>query len=100
MADLSVERPLPHNLEAERAVLARFCSTPGAVHQAVEFLKDGDFFRDAHQRIFRKMLALMEHGQAIDFITLKDELGRSGELSTASADRPTLRRWSTGCRTA
>jgi replicative DNA helicase len=80
MADPSVERPLPHNLEAERAVLGAILLDAEAVHQAVEFLKDGDFFRDAHQRIFRKMLVLMEHSQAIDFITLKDELGRSGEL--------------------
>ncbi|MEK6630032.1 MAG: replicative DNA helicase [Acidobacteriota bacterium] len=80
MADPSVERLLPHNLEAERAVLGAILLDAEAVHQAVEFLKDGDFFRDAHQRIFRKMLALMEHSQAIDFITLKDELGRSGEL--------------------
>ncbi|MCX6552899.1 MAG: replicative DNA helicase [Acidobacteria bacterium] len=80
MADPAIERPLPHNLEAERAVLGAVLLNPEAIHQAVEFIKEKDFFRDAHRRIFEKMLALMEHGQAIDFITIKDELGRTGEL--------------------
>jgi len=80
MADPSVDRPLPHNLEAERAVLGAVLLNAEAIHRAVEFITERDFFRDAHRRIFVKMLELMERGQAIDFITVKDELGRSGDL--------------------
>ena len=80
MADPAVDRPLPHNLEAERAVLGAILLDAEAIHQAVEFIKDTDFFRDAHRRIFAKMLDLAERGQAIDFITIKDELGRTGDL--------------------
>ena len=75
-----VDRTLPHNLEAERAVLGAILLNAEAIHQAVEFIKDTDFFRDAHRRIFEKMLGLMERHQAIDFITIKDELARSGDL--------------------
>ena len=39
-----------------------------------------DFFRDAHRRIFDRMVALSERGDAIDFVTLKEELSRGGEL--------------------
>jgi replicative DNA helicase len=80
MADPAVDRPLPHNLEAERAVLGAILLDAEAVHRAIEFIKDTDFFRDAHRRIFAKMLELAERSQAIDFITIKDELGRSGDL--------------------
>ena len=80
MPDPAVDRPLPHNLEAERAVLGAILLDAEAIHRAVEFIKDTDFFRDAHRRIFAKMLDLAERGQAIDFITIKDELGRSGDL--------------------
>jgi len=80
MPDPAVDRPLPHNLEAERAVLGAILLNAESIHNAVEFIKDTDFFRDAHRRIFEKMLGLMERGQAIDFITIKDELTRSGEL--------------------
>jgi len=39
-----------------------------------------DFYRDAHRRIFDRMVTLSERGDAIDFITLKEELSRGGEL--------------------
>jgi replicative DNA helicase len=80
MSDSAVDRPLPHNLEAERAVLGAILLKAESIHEAVEFISDADFFRDAHRRMFAKMLGLVERSQAIDFITLKDELTRSGEL--------------------
>jgi replicative DNA helicase len=80
MPDPAADRPLPHNLEAERAVLGAVLLDAEAIHRAVEFVKDTDFFRDAHRRIFAKMRDLAERGQAIDFITIKDELARSGDL--------------------
>jgi len=43
-------------------------------------IDSGDFFRDAHRRIFDKMVKLVERGDAIDLVTLKEELGRSGEI--------------------
>src|SRR5207247_10331389 len=39
-----------------------------------------DFYRDAHRRIFDRMVALNERSEAIDFITLKEELSRGGDL--------------------
>jgi replicative DNA helicase len=80
MAESAVDRPLPHNLEAERAVLGAVLLNAEAIHQAIDFIRDTDFFRDAHRRIFARMLDLVERGQAIDFITIKDELGRTGDL--------------------
>ncbi len=74
------ERPLPHNLEAERCVLGAILLHNGAFNLAAELVDSGDFFRDAHRRIFDKMVALNERGQAIDFVTLKEELIRAGEL--------------------
>ena len=38
------------------------------------------FFRDAHRRIFEKMVGLTDRSEPVDLVTLKDELGRSGEL--------------------
>jgi replicative DNA helicase len=81
MADVAVaERTLPHNLEAERSVLGAILLHNDAFNLAAEVVDSGDFFRDAHRRIFDKMVKLVERGDAIDLVTLKDELGRSGEL--------------------
>ncbi len=81
MADVaSLERVLPQNLEAEKCVLGAILIDNEAFHHAAEFIDSKDFFRQAHRRIFDKMVDLSERGQAIDFVTLKDELGREGAL--------------------
>src|SRR5690349_18101059 len=74
------ERTLPHNLEAERSVLGAILLHNDAFNLAAEVIDSEDFFRDAHRRIFDRMVALAERNGAIDLVTLKDELGRSGEL--------------------
>jgi replicative DNA helicase len=73
-------RTLPHNLEAEKCVLGAILIHNEAFNHAAELIDSGDFFRDAHRRIFDKMIALSERGDAIDFVTLKEELARAGEL--------------------
>jgi replicative DNA helicase len=81
MADLAApERTLPHNLEAEKSILGAILINNDAFNHAAELIDARDFFRDAHRRIFDKMVALSERGDAIDFVTLKEELSRSGEL--------------------
>ena len=81
MADTAVaERTLPHNLEAERSVLGAILLHNDAFNLAAEVIDSADFFRDAHRRIFDKMVKLSERGDAIDLVTLKEELGRSSEL--------------------
>src|SRR6184192_11429 len=81
MADVAVaERTLPHNLEAERSVLGAILLHNDAFNLAAEVIDSIDLFRLAHQRIFDKMVKLAERGDAIDLVTLKEELGRSGQL--------------------
>ena len=81
MADTPVaERTLPHNLEAERSVLGAILLHNDAFNLAAEVLDSEDFYRDAHRRIFDKMAVLSERGDAIDLVTLKEELGRTGEI--------------------
>jgi replicative DNA helicase len=74
------ERTLPHNLEAERSVLGAILLHNDAFNLAAEVIDAGDFFRDAHRRIFDRMVKLSERSNAIDLVTLKDELSKSGEL--------------------
>jgi len=83
MADTAVaaaERTLPHNLEAERSVLGAILVQNDAFNMAAQVIDSRDFYRDAHRRIFERMAALSERSHAIDFVTLKEELSRNGEL--------------------
>ena len=83
MADSTLaaaERTLPHNLEAERSVLGTILVHNDAFNLAAQVIDGRDFYRDAHRRIFDRMVALSERDHAIDFVTLKEELSRAGEL--------------------
>jgi replicative DNA helicase len=75
-----LERQLPHNLEAERSVLGAVLISNETINQATELIDAHDFFREAHRVIFDRMIALNERRQAIDLVTLKDELARTGQL--------------------
>lgn len=81
MPDIDIaERTLPHNLDAERSVLGAILIRNDAINAATILIDSGDFFRAAHRVIFDRMVALSERGQAIDFITLVEELTRGGQL--------------------
>lgn len=74
------DRTLPHNLEAEKCVLGAILINNEAFNQAAEVIDSLDFFRDAHRRIFEKMVSLTDRSEPVDLVTLKDELTRSSEL--------------------
>src|SRR6478672_856142 len=79
-AVVAAERTLPLNLEAERSVLGAILVHNDAFNFAAQVIEPADFYRDAHRRIFDKMISLNERNHAIDFVTLKEELARAGEL--------------------
>jgi len=78
-----IERPLPHNLEAERSILGAVLLDNHALNAAVERLRSEDFFLPQHRHIFERMVQLGEKQQAIDTITLMEDLARSGALEAA-----------------
>jgi len=82
-ADTSIERPLPHNLDAERSILGAVLLDNHSLNAAVEKLRSEDFFLPQHRQIFQRMIQLAEHQQAIDVVTLMDDLARRGELDSA-----------------
>jgi replicative DNA helicase len=81
--DTTLEKPLPNNLDAERSVLGAILLDNNALNTAIETLRADDFFLDQHRRVFTQMIALAEVQQAIDLITLTEELHRRGDLEAA-----------------
>jgi len=78
---LSLERTLPHNLEAERCVLGAILLHNDAYVQVAGWLTANEFFRDAHRRLFESMARLLEHPQgSVDLVTLREDLGRRGDM--------------------
>ena len=87
MADLSAPAgvPLrdsipPHNIDAEVATLGALLLDPEALSTVLRYLRADDFYRAAHRKVYQAILSLFDRNEAIDLITLCDELGRVGEL--------------------
>src|SRR5215469_3902701 len=85
--DFTLEKALPSSIEAERLILGVILLDNVAINQAAENLKPDDLFLGSNRRIYDKMIALYERGQAIDPLTLQEELRRAGELEQDGVPR-------------
>jgi replicative DNA helicase len=76
-------RRTPWSPEAEQAVLGAMLLDQDAALKAVQLLEDTSFYREAHRRIFRAMLQLLDRGDVLDPLVLRAELDRRGDLEAA-----------------
>jgi replicative DNA helicase len=79
----ALDRGLPQNLEAERAILGSVLLDNTALNVALENLSKDDFFSDQHRLTFEKMVVLSERNRTIDIVTLVEELLKDGLLEKA-----------------
>lgn len=70
----------PHSREAEESVLGAVLLSLEAANEVMDRLAADDFYVPAHQSIFEAMRRLYDANQAIDAVTLSEELRRAGEL--------------------
>ena len=70
----------PHDIDAEQAVLGSMLTDKDAVAEAIETLKEEDFYRDDNKAIFEAVLNLYSKSEPVDIITLKDELESMGKF--------------------
>ncbi|MCB9654845.1 MAG: replicative DNA helicase [Deltaproteobacteria bacterium] len=73
-------RTPPQDLEAERAVLGSVLLNNEAIYTALEELSPEDFYRPAHQILFKAMTALAVKSEPVDAVTLSASLKGTGEL--------------------
>jgi replicative DNA helicase len=82
-ADVTLERPLPSNIEAERCILGAVLLDNHVLNTAVERLRSEDFFLSQHRHIFERMIQLAEKRHAIDTVTLMEDLSSHGVLEAS-----------------
>ena len=80
-ASPAYERVPPHNVEAEESVLGSMLLSKDAIAEVLELLREDDFYRPAHRTVFRSVLELYGHGDAVDAVTVQEELRRNGSLA-------------------
>jgi replicative DNA helicase len=75
------DKMVPHNVEAEQAVLGALLIDPDAIYKVNTFLRAPDFYVERHNWIYASILDLHERREAVDFVTLCDELERRERLA-------------------
>lgn len=78
--DLLTARIPPNSIEAERAVLGSVLLDRSGLALAIELLIADDFFQDRHRKIFATAMTLFERGDAVDLLTVTQELRAQGML--------------------
>jgi len=72
--DLLAQRLPPQSLEAEVSVLGGILLENEALSRVLEVIGEGDFYREAHRKIFSAILELFERSEPTDLITLSEVL--------------------------
>lgn len=68
------EKIMPHNIDAEKAVLGSMILSKYALQRGMESLSEDLFYLDAHQKIFVALTDLANNNHAIDITTLTNIL--------------------------
>jgi replicative DNA helicase len=81
-ADLTFEKGLPSNVDAERFVLGSIMLNDNVYLQVAGVLDLDDFSLEKHRRIFARMKDLYDRSERIDRVTLANELMKQGQLES------------------
>ena len=76
------EKLLPHDLEAEEAVVGSVLIDENCFARIAPHIKSDDFYRERNQLCFAACEALFQRDEAIDQVTLARELSRASQLET------------------
>ena len=80
--DVALDRPLPQNPDAERAVLGSILLSSNAFYRVISSIDTEDFFKESNRQIFSAMRDLAEQSRPIDTLTVKEELMKRGQLES------------------
>lgn len=78
--DNIVSQQIPHDSSAEKAVLGAIFIDPEAIADASAVVQPEDFYEKANQIVFQAMIYLSDREEAIDPLTLQDELNKRNQL--------------------
>ena len=73
---MELGRNPPQNISAEQAALGSMLLQEDAILHSVDILRPEDFYKKAHQIIFKCILELFEKSRGVDLVTLTEELNR------------------------
>ena len=84
---MAENRMPPQNIEAEKAVLGAMLIKKDAIIEVQEILRPEDFYREAHKVAYEAMLKLTDNEEAVDIVTLTEELRKEEQLERVGGVR-------------
>lgn len=72
--EAAIKRILPHNAEAEQAVVGAMLMNKDAITTASEIVTGDDFYQTAYGILFDSMVELFQAAKPVDLITLQEHL--------------------------
>lgn len=78
--DVALDKPLPQNPDAERSILGSILINNACFDRVSPPITTESFFKDSHRTIFRTMATMVEEGDPLDLLLLKDRLFQQGLL--------------------
>ena len=78
------EKIPPQSIDAEKSVLGAMLIDEQAVLVAMDILNDNSFYRTSHRKIFVAVTSLFERSEAVDVITVSEELKKKREYKSFS----------------
>jgi replicative DNA helicase len=82
VTEILLDRPLPQNPDAERAVLGSVLLSRDAYYRVVGLVEEGDFYKEPNRRIFAVMRSLADKNEPLDTLTVRNELVKRAELES------------------
>ncbi len=82
VSQISLDKLPPYHLEAEQSVIGACFKAEDALSKALEILDEADFYKAAHQTVFRNMRISFEANEPIDILGLADRMRQNNELET------------------
>jgi len=70
----------PQNIDAERSVLGALMLDKDAIIKVANLIRQGDFYKDDHNKIYEAMIELYEKREPIDVLSLSNRLEEKGQL--------------------
>src|SRR4051812_29366274 len=78
--ELDQGRVPPQSLDAERSVLGAMLLSRDAIAAAIQHLDERSFYRESHRKLWRSMVGLFDRNEAVDLVTLVEDLKKRKEL--------------------
>jgi replicative DNA helicase len=70
----------PYSLEAEQAVLGSIMIRPDAYAEIADIITEDSFYSEKHKKIFTGIIELLNKGNPVDYLSLKNTLDNMGYL--------------------